>query len=85
MDKSLLCFYFARLDIFIDIDITFICWDEEVTVVNKDKHVENLLTEIHYVLEESDKVACFVLSHNFLLFDEASYDLVTLKLVPIVF
>lgn len=83
MYKLLLLFYATWLDVLIDVDVAFICRDEEVSIFNKNEHVENLLAEVHDVPEKRDQIACLVLFHDFLLFNKFLYQLVTFKFVSV--
>ena len=75
----------ARLNVLVHIYVAFISRYEEVTVVNEDKDIENLLSKVHYIPEHSNKITCSVLPRHFLLLYEASDQLVAFKFVAIVF
>ena len=51
MDQPFLQFNFACLHIFKDIDVAHICWNQEVSIVNKDKYIQDLLSKVHDVFK----------------------------------
>lgn len=85
MDQPFCLLNFAWLDVLVNIDVAFISWNEEVTVVDEDEDVEDLLSKVHDVSKKSNKITSSILSHHFLRLDKASDQLITLKFIAVVF
>ena len=84
MDQPFLQFNFACLHIFKDIDVAHICRNQEVSIVNKDKYIQDLLSKVHDVFKQGNKVTCLVLSLYFLLINKVSHDCPAIRLISVV-
>ena len=84
VDQAFIVLWLARLHVLEDVDVALVCRDQEVAVVDEDKHVEYLLTEVHDVTEESNQVSSTVLLFDFLILDEVLQDCVTVEFVAVV-
>ena len=75
---------FTSLHVLEDIDVTFVCRNQEVTVIDENENIQDLLPEVHNVPELGNQVSSHVLSLHFLILDKVPHNVETLKLITVV-
>ena len=83
VNQLLLLLDLARLDVLVDVDVAFIGRYQEVTILDEDEDVEDLLAVVHDIAELGNQVPRLILLHDLLLFDELLNQLIALKLVAV--